>query len=59
MNTEIEQSLKYWDNLHTSYERNSIKSDNWLDKFSEIIKECSTPVLDLGCGRCSIFLSTI
>lgn len=50
MNNEVEQSLKYWDNLHSSYERNDIKYDDWLDQFNDIINNCTTPVLDLGCG---------
>lgn len=45
-----DNSLKYWDNIHIQYERNEIKLDDWLDKFETIIDNCSTPVLDLGCG---------
>ena len=47
---EKENSLEYWDNIHSKYERNEIKLDNWLDKFETIIDSCSTPILDLGCG---------
>lgn len=50
MSNEVEQSLKYWDKLHSSYERNNIKYDDWLDQFNDIINHCTTPVLDLGCG---------
>ena len=47
---EKEKSLEYWDNIHSKYERNEIKLDDWLDKFETIIDSCSTPILDLGCG---------
>lgn len=47
---EKDNSLKYWDDIHNKYERNEIKLDDWLDKFESIIKDCSTPILDLGCG---------
>lgn len=50
MNNEIEQSLKYWNKMHFSYERNNIKYDDWLDEFDTIIDNCKTPILDLGCG---------
>ena len=45
---EKENSLEYWDNIHSKYERNEIKLDDWLDKFETIIDSCSTPILDLG-----------
>ena len=47
---EKENSLEYWNNIHSKYERNEIKLDDWLDKFETIIDSCSTPILDLGCG---------
>lgn len=47
---EKENSLECWDNIHSKYERNEIKLDDWLDKFETIIDSCSTPILDLGCG---------
>lgn len=47
---EKENSLEYWDNIHSKYERNEIKLDDWLDKFETIIDSCSTPILDLWCG---------
>lgn len=43
-------SLKYWDNLFTTWDRNNIKYDDWLNKFESIIEKCQTPILDLGCG---------
>lgn len=47
---EKDNSLLYWNNLHKKYNREDIKIDNWLDSFSNIIDNCSTPILDLGCG---------
>ena len=47
---EQKNSLSYWDNLHQKYDREDIKIDDWLDRFLEIINDCSTPILDLGCG---------
>lgn len=47
---EKDNSIKYWNDIHSQYERNEIKLDDWLDKFESIIKDCSTPILDLGCG---------
>ena len=47
---EQENSLSYWDNYYQKYDRKDIIIDDWLDKFLEIIKNCSTPILDLGCG---------
>lgn len=40
----------YWDKIHTNYDRNNIKVDDWLDRFDSIIANCKSPVLDLGCG---------
>lgn len=47
---EREKSVNFWENIHRHYEISDIKIDNWLDKFEPVIKEASTPVLDLGCG---------
>lgn len=47
---EKENSLEYWDKLHEKYNREDITIDDWLDKFAPIIDNCSTPILDLGCG---------
>ena len=35
--------MKAWD-------ESCIKYDDWLDRFSELISACDTPVIDLGCG---------
>ena len=47
---EKQESVLFWDNLHQKYDRDDIKTDDWLDEFSGIINNCSTPILDLGCG---------
>lgn len=45
-----EKSLEYWDGIHKEYDRANIKTDDWLDKFDDIITGCRKPILDLGCG---------
>ncbi|MCL1950000.1 MAG: methyltransferase domain-containing protein [Turicibacter sp.] len=45
----LELQRIYWDTQHKSYERKSIKVDGWL-KDSEVIQNCQTPIIDLGCG---------
>ena len=50
MNEEIKKSLDYWDNLHKEYNKDEIVYDDWLERFSNIIDNCNTPILDLGCG---------
>ena len=40
----------YWDTLHTSYERERIIYDDWLELFDRAIEQCKTPIIDLGCG---------
>ena len=40
----------YWNRKHENYNRNDIKSDDWLDYFERDIEACSTPIIDLGCG---------
>ena len=50
MNIEAINSLNFWNNIHANYDRDTIKVDNWLDVFSDIIDNCNSPVLDLGCG---------
>ena len=48
--TEAKNSELYWNKIHTNYDRNNIKVDDWLDRFDSIIANCKSPVLDLGCG---------
>ncbi len=50
MNIEVENSAVFWDKRHQKYNRDEIVFDNWLEKFDQLIEECATPVLDLGCG---------
>ena len=47
---ERDNSLRYWDELHKKYNREDIVIDDWLDKFSDVIDNSTTPILDLGCG---------
>ena len=47
---ERDNSLFYWDNFHKNYNQEDIKIDDWLDAFSSVINNSSTPILDLGCG---------
>ncbi|HCC04420.1 MAG TPA: class I SAM-dependent methyltransferase [Clostridiales bacterium] len=48
---EIKNSIKYWNEVYTAFNKDQIKYDNWLDNFNDIIVKCNTPILDLGCGR--------
>lgn len=45
-----QKSLEYWDNVHKEYDRATIKVDDWLEKFDDIIMGTQKPILDLGCG---------
>ena len=47
-----DSSLRYWNDIHKSqnYDRGSIRTDNWLERFDDIIMRSEKPVLDLGCG---------
>lgn len=50
MNVNQENSKAYWNNIHTEYNREDIKFDDWLGKFDEIIENADLPIIDLGCG---------
>ena len=50
MEAERMSSLNYWDERHSLYRRDKIKTDEWLDEFHTIIEKCTTPILDIGCG---------
>ena len=39
-----------WDKIYTGLRNKKIVYDDWLDDYKEIIANCTTPVLDLGCG---------
>ena len=47
-----EKSLQYWEGVHEEqdYDRASIRVDDWLEPFDEIIMGAERPILDLGCG---------
>lgn len=46
----IEKANKRWNDIHSHYERNKIKYDDWLQLFDRAITNCKTPIIDLGCG---------
>ncbi len=48
--TAIDKANDVWNEIHTSYERNDIIYDDWLEMFQNEIERCNTPVIDLGCG---------
>ncbi|MCQ2473673.1 MAG: class I SAM-dependent methyltransferase [Saccharofermentans sp.] len=50
MNIEAINSVNFWNDIHRDYDRDTIKVDGWLDVFSDIIDNCDSPILDLGCG---------
>ena len=50
MDAEVKNAEIFWDKKHLNYERRDIICDDWLEKFEAVIKGCTTPVLDLGCG---------
>ena len=45
-------SKKYWEESHRSqsYDRSVIKTDDWLERFDDIVMNTDKPILDLGCG---------
>ncbi len=45
-----QKSLEYWDDRHKEYDRASIKVDDWLERFDDLIMAAQKPILDLGCG---------
>ena len=46
----IKNSYYHWNKIHKFYSKDKIKYDNWLNPFKEIILNCKTPIIDLGCG---------
>ncbi len=44
------QFKDYWDKTHETYSMGKITYDNWLDDYKEVLDNCKTEVLDLGCG---------
>lgn len=45
-----ENSGKYWEDVHQSYDSTKIKVDDWLERFDDIIMASTRPIMDLGCG---------
>ena len=47
-----------WNEIHSSYERDKIKYDDWLEVFQSEIDNCKTPIIDLGCdsGNDTLYL---
>lgn len=50
VSSERDNSLRYWDEFHTEYERSRIVTDGWLDRWEPLINDCQGLILDLGCG---------
>lgn len=48
--TAVSVARNYWNDIHKAYNREDIKSDDWLELFERDIEACSTPIIDLGCG---------
>lgn len=48
---ERDSSLKYWENIYKTCQKNEMKTDDWLEEFADILESCSTPIIELGCGR--------
>lgn len=46
----IEIANQRWNDIHSYYERDKIKYDDWLELFDREIQNCQTPIIDLGCG---------
>lgn len=44
------QFKDYWDETHKTYSMSKTTYDNWLDDYKEVLDNCKTEVLDLGCG---------
>ena len=40
---------EYWDSVYSKFNREA-KYDNWLDSYKHTFKNCTTKILDLGCG---------
>ena len=40
--TEAKNSELYWNKIHTNYDRNNIKVDDWLDRFDSIRSRTSS-----------------
>lgn len=45
-----DNAYKFWDGIHKEAGASSVRTDDWLDMFEDMITATSKPVLDLGCG---------
>jgi len=45
-----DSSLIFWEEIHQNYDRKTIKTDDWLESFRDMIMQTQKPILDLGCG---------
>lgn len=50
MADEVQNSLNFWNNIHTFCPREEIITDDWLDRFADVIEATTLPIIDLGCG---------
>ena len=50
---------EYWDETHKKYSMGKIVYDHWLDEYKDILDNCKTKVLDLGCveGNDTLYLT--
>lgn len=44
------QFKDYWNKSHKTYSMGKITYDNWLNDYKNVLDNCKTEVLDLGCG---------
>lgn len=42
--------LEYWNEYYKNHANDEIITDNWLDRFKEVINTSERPIIDLGCG---------
>lgn len=47
----VKKAKEKWDNKFTHCKRKDVKYDGWLKLFDKEIKNCKTPIIDLGCGK--------
>ena len=43
-------AYNHWEQIHQSYDKQTIKTDDWLMNYDHIIERISKPIIDLGCG---------
>lgn len=54
MNTSSNDNYKsVWNKLHNEFKQdktNILNYDSWLDKYNDVIDDCQSEIIDLGCG---------